>query len=287
MAADLELLRTILLFAAPLLVAAIGELVAERAGIVNIGIEGMMLAGALGAWLANVHLGIAAGIAGGIVAAMILGLLFAAVILVFAADQIVAGAGLNLLALGLTGLVHRRLETAFGELPVHILSPWWLVIAAGLLAMGVWTFFALTRAGLELSAIGEAPQAADTAGVNVARRRLYAILFAAGCAGLGGAYLSTMRFGGFAENMTAGDGFLALALVIFGRWHPAGIVLAALFFGLVRAYANRFIVQGIAGESLAPLFNLLPYAVSLAALAGLAGRSRAPAALGRAYVRAG
>lgn len=285
MAPDLELLRNILLFAAPLLVAAVGELVAERAGIVNIGIEGMMLAGALGAWLANVHFGFAAGLAGAMASAMLLGLLFAAVILFFGADQIVAGAGVNLLALGLTGLIHRRVEASFGELAVHVLSPWWMVAAAGTLVIGTGAFFALTRAGLELSAIGEAPQAADTAGVPVNRRRLCAILFAAACAGLAGAYLSTMRFGGFAENMSGGDGFLALALVIFGRWRPLGLLLAALFFGLVRACANRFIVQGISSEALAPLFNLLPYAISLAALAGLAGRSRAPAALGRAYVR--
>lgn len=285
MTPDLELLRNLLLFAAPLLVAAVGELVAERAGIVNIGIEGMMLAGALGAWLANVHFGFAAGLAGAVAAAMLLGLLFATVILVFAADQIVAGTGVNLLALGLTGLLHRRLETAFGGMNVCVLSPWWMVGAAAALLAGTWAFFAITRAGLELSAIGEAPEAADTAGVPVNWRRLCAILFAAGCAGLAGAYLSTMRFGGFTEGMTAGDGFLALALVIFGRWHPLGLLLAALFFGLVRAYANRFIVQGISSEAMAPLFSLLPYAISIAALAGLAGRSRAPAWLGKPYAR--
>jgi simple sugar transport system permease protein len=271
-------------FAAPLLVAALGELVAERGGVVNIGIEGMMLAGALGAWAVDARLGRGAALVAAVLAAWALALPFALATLRFAADQIVTGTGINLLALGATGMIYKRFPSDFAEHVVGI-DPVYLVALAGLLAGTIWMFFRFTRAGLELSAIGEAPQAADTAGVPVGRGQFYAILFGSACAGLAGAYLSIMFNRGFAENMTDGAGFLALAIVIFGRWHPGGIVAAGLFFGLVHAVADH--LQTRAGFSAATLqmFHVLPYVVSLLALAGVAGQSGAPAALGRAYMR--
>ena len=282
---DVELLRAVMLFATPLLVAAIGELVVERAGVVNIGIEGMMLAGAVGGWLGNAYLGAGSGIAAGIASGMLVGLIFAAVVLSFAADQIVTGTGINLLALGATGLLFRRFEGTAGEMELHVIAPAWLAVMVPVLAAAAWIFFAYTRAGLELIAVGEAPAAADAAGVAVSRRRLAAILFGSACAGLAGAYLSTMRVRGFAENMTEGLGFLALAIVIFGRWNPWWVVAAGLFFGLVRAYADRLVVRGGFEGYVSPLFQMLPYVVSLMVLAGFAGKSRGPAALGKAYVR--
>jgi simple sugar transport system permease protein len=149
-----------------------------------------------------------------------------------------------------------------------------------------WAFLGCTRWGLELSTLGEAPEAADSAGVEVNRRRLWAILAGAACAGVAGAYLSTVRVQGFVENMTEGEGFLALAIVIFGRWHPGGILLAGLFFGVVRELAHVMETRpGFSGATL-QLFKIVPYAVSLLALAGVAGRSGAPASLGRNYERA-
>jgi simple sugar transport system permease protein len=282
---DVELLRAVLLFATPLLVAAIGELVVERAGVVNIGIEGMMLAGGVGAWLGNAYLGATVGVVGGIVSGMSIALIFAVVVLVFSADQIVTGTGINLLALGLTGLLFRRFEGGVDEMALRVIAPLWLAAVVPVLAGAVWVFIAYTRAGLELVAVGESPAAADAAGVPVTRRRLYAILFGGACAGLAGAYLSTMRVRGFAENMTEGLGFLALAIVIFGRWNPWWVAAAGLFFGLVRAYAERLIIQGGFQSYVSPLFQMLPYVVSLMVLAGFAGRSRGPTGLGRPYVR--
>jgi simple sugar transport system permease protein len=154
-----------------------------------------------------------------------------------------------------------------------------------LLGLVVWAYFRFTRAGLEHAAIGESPEAADSAGVSVQLRKLGAILFGAACAGLAGAYLSTMRVWAFTENMTDGMGFLALAIVIFGRWSAWGILLAGLFFGLVRAGVDALNVSRFARADLENLFNMLPYALSLAALAGLAGRSPAPAALGKVWAR--
>jgi simple sugar transport system permease protein len=273
------------LFATPLLVAAVGELVVERAGVVNIGIEGMMLTGALAAWVANGYLGPGAGVVAGIVAAVVLAMPFAAAAIGFGADQIVTGTGINLLALGATAMAYKRLDEPMAAQTLTAINPAWMTaIAIGMIVLA-WAYLRFTRGGLELAAIGESPQAADAAGVGVNRRKVGAIFVGAACAGLAGSYLSTMRVQGFVENMTEGQGFLALAIVIFGRWHAGGVLAAALFFGGVRAVANVLETRSGYGGATLQLFKILPYAVSLLALAGVAGRSGAPAALGRAYAR--
>jgi simple sugar transport system permease protein len=277
------------LFATPVLVAAAGELVVERAGVVNIGIEGMMLAGALAAWVANGYAGPAwgpaAGVGAAVGAAAAIGAIFAVVSVVFAADQIVAGAGVNLLAFGGTSMLYKQVGRAMAERTVTGTSPWWMTMVAGGLVVLTWAYLRFTRGGLELTAIGEAPDAAESAGVPVVRRRVGAVLFGAACAGLAGAYLSTMRVRQFAENMTEGAGFLALAIVIFGRWRAWGVLAAAVFFGVVREVGNSLATRGGQSDSLNQLLKAMPYVVSLLALAGVAARSGAPAALGRAYVR--
>lgn len=279
-----SVLPAILSFATPLILAALGELVVERAGVVNIGIEGMMLAGALGAWAVDGWHGPIAGILAAVFSAMALAVPFAIATLVFAADQIVTGTGINLLALGLTGMINKLVPQQIGERVVGV-DVMWLIVLTPLMAALVWGYLRFTRSGLELMAIGEAPQAADTAGIAVNRRKFFAILFGAACAGLAGAYLSIMYNRLFTENMTDGIGFLALAMVIFGRWNAGGIVAAGLFFGLIRAIAN--VIETRSGFSPAVLrtFGMLPYVVSLAALAGVAGKSGSPAGLGKAYVR--
>jgi ABC-type uncharacterized transport system permease subunit len=278
------LLPAILVFATPLILAALGELVVERAGVVNIGIEGMMLAGALGAWAADAWYGPAAGVLASIAAAMVLALPFAVATLGFAADQIVTGTGINLLALGLTGMVYKLVPEERAARVVGV-NKAWLIVMTPLMAAAVWCYLRYTRWGLELTAIGESPQAADTAGVAVNRRKFYAVMFGAACAGLAGAYLSIMYNRGFIENMTDGTGFLAVAMVIFGRWNAWGIVAAGLFFGLVRAIANLLEVRSGFPPAMLRMFAMLPYVVSLAALAGVAGKSGSPAGLGKAYVR--
>jgi len=279
------MLTAAILFATPLLIAAIGELIVERGGVVNIGIEGMMLMGAMAAAVVNASTGSAtAGILAGIGAALMLGLLFALVTLVYAADQIVTGAGINLLALGASGAIYERLNNPGA--PIIGIWPHYMSIFALMLAAAAWMFLWRMRPGLELAAIGESPQAADAAGIPVGRRRLYALLFGASCAGLAGAYLSTMRVQQFVENMTGGQGFLALAIVIFGRWSAPGIVAATLFFGLVSAARDRLQLSPSIDQSVARLISTLPYVLSLAALATVTARAKAPAALGQAYVRA-
>jgi simple sugar transport system permease protein len=271
-------------FATPLIVAALGELVSERCGVVNISIEGMMLAGALGAWLGDAWHGPVAALIAAVLAAWMLAIPFAWITLRWGANQIVAGTGINLLALGATGMVFKLVPGSLGQ-NVGGIDKRHMVMFWPFLALGVWAFFRFTRGGLELCAIGQAPHAADTAGVPVARRQFYAILFGAACAGLAGAYLSIMFNRTFTPNMTDGVGFLALAMVIFGRWRAGGVVAAGMLFGLVRARADHLQTRsGFSPVSL-ELFAMLPYVVSLAALAGVAGQSGAPAFLGRPYVR--
>jgi ABC-type uncharacterized transport system permease subunit len=280
----LSLIPAVCYFATPLILAALGELIVERAGVVNIGIEGMMLTGALGAWAVDGFYGRTAGIAAAMICSMVLAIPFCIAILVFAADQIVTGTGINLLALGLTGMIYKLLPAELGSrvAGVNVVA---LMIATPLVGVLIWGYLRFTRSGLELAAIGESPRAADTAGVAVNRRKWLAILFGAACAGLAGAYLSIMYNRSFTENMTDGVGFLALAMVIFGRWNAGGIIMAGLFFGLVRAMANTLETRVGFSPAVVRAFGMLPYVVSLAALAGVAGKSGAPAALGRAYVR--
>src|SRR5215208_5092440 len=163
------MLTAAILFATPLLIAAIGELIVERSGVVNISIEGMMLIGAMAAAMVNAGTAsVAAGIVAAIAAAVVLGIVFAAVTLVFAADQIVTGAGINLLALGVSGAIFERFNNPGA--PIFGIWPYWISISALFLAAAAWVFLRLMRPGLELSAIGESPQAADAAGVSVSRR---------------------------------------------------------------------------------------------------------------------
>jgi simple sugar transport system permease protein len=296
------LLEAAVRLAAPLLLAALGELVVERAGVVNIGIEGMMLTGAFVAIVATLATGSPLlGVVAAAAAAAALGALFAAFAVVRKVDQIVVGTAINLLALGATGLGVRALYA--GNVPTTPHTPEVLVsglgatpllgavlfrqpayVAASLaLALGVGLFLARTRPGLRLRAVGEHARAADAEGVGVDRVRFAAVL-AGGCAaGLGGAVLSLGQAHTFSEGMTAGRGFIALAIVIFGRWRAAGIVAASLFFGAANALQFRLQARGFPVPYAA--FLMLPYLLTLAVLALATGRARAPADLARPYRR--
>jgi simple sugar transport system permease protein len=298
------LLEAAVRLAAPLLLAALGELVVERAGLVNVGIEGMMLAGAFAAFAAAAATGSPAlGAAAALAAALALGALFAAFAVLLRADQIVVGTALNLLALGATGLGLRAAfpagasdapGVAEAALPglagLPLLGPLllrqsvyvWLGLA---LCAGVAAFLARTRAGLVLRAVGEAARAADAEGVPVQAVRCAAVLFGAAAAGLAGSILTLSQSHVFTEGMTAGRGFIALTIVIFGRWRPAGALGAALFFGLASALQFRLQARGLGIPY--PLFLMFPYAVTLAVLAFASGGARAPADLGRPYAREG
>ncbi len=295
-------------FATPLVFASIGGLFSERSGVVNIGLEGMMLMGAFfgiygadrtDSWVAGIFIGMAAGAA--------LALVHAFFSIHLRSDQIVSGTAVNFLALGITGYVYIDiygaegtsevpavpdvhlsflgsvpphglgvfLEKAFGQLNLMI----WLALATVVLAYIV---IFKTAIGLRIRAVGEHPRAADTVGISVYATRYAAVTASGALAAMGGVYLSLGFVHSFTENMTAGRGFIALAALIFGKWRPFGALGAALLFGFASAVAPRF--ENVESwATYGTLFQAFPYLLTLIAVAGVIGRSIPPAAIGRPY----
>lgn len=274
----LALLASTLAYATPLLLAALGELVGERSGTLNIGLEGMMLCGAwAGAAASFMAKSGPVGLAAAMLAGMAMAAIFALLVINLRADAIVVGTGLNLFALGLTGTLHRAFGLRFGEYQSVALPQYLFTATAAIAALILWWGLHRTRSGLKLKAVGEYPAAAETAGVSVPRTRWLATLFNGALCGAAGAFLSMSQTDSFAENMTIGRGFIALTVVIFGRWSPLGAVGAALLFGA--AEASQHYLQLKFNDNLYPLLLMLPYVITLLTLAGFAGNTRAPAAL--------
>jgi simple sugar transport system permease protein len=286
--------------ATPLVFASMGGMFSERSGVVNIGLEGLMLisafAGVAGAYFTgSAWLGLLAALGAGLFFALI----HAVMTVVFEADHIISGTAINLLALGGTGflmqIVFDRGGTSpnidgFGNVPLPLLSqipilgPVFFeqsVLVYLMYALIPVTFFMVfkTPFGLRLRGTGEAPEAVDTAGVSVTRMRIYGVALSGLLAALGGAYLSMGLLSAFTENMTGGRGFIALAALIFGRWNPIGAAGAAVLFGFAQAITFR------AGGDVIPqeFIQMLPYVLTILVLAGFGGRAIAPAALGKPY----
>ena len=285
--------------ATPLVLAATGETVTERAGVINLGIEGMMLAGALAATLGATAWGPWAGVLCAVGAGMLLASVFALLTVGVRADQIITGTAITLAAVGLTGTIYRQVYGMDGagltiptlptiavpglaRIPVlgpaffHQPAPTYLALAA--LPLVWWVLFR-TRLGLALRATGEAAAMARVAGVRTTMIRSGATIVGGGFAGLAGASLVLAQVGTFAEGMTAGRGYVAIDIVVLGRWHPAGVALGTLFFGV--ATSLQYLVQAIGLDAPYHLFLMLPYVLTLLALAGAVGRVRAPGDLGR------
>ncbi len=297
------LLASAVALAVPLALAALGEAVTERAGVINIGLEGSVIWGALAGALGSLALGPYAGLASGTLAGGAVALLFAAFAVRLNTDQIITGTAVTIGSLGFTGAVFQSRFGATGvaldlgtapTLAVPLLSRLPVLgpaffeqaipayVAYCMVPVLAWFLFR-TRWGLELRAAGEAPDAAHAAGVPVVHVRMMATLFGGLMAGLAGAHLSLVYTGTFAENMSAGRGFIAIAVVVLGRWRPAWIFASALFFGA--AQALQFALQAISIDLPYPVFLGLPYVLCLAALAGWFGRSQAPGALGQPWPR--
>jgi general nucleoside transport system permease protein len=285
--------------ATPLALAAAGELVVERAGIINIGLEGVILAGAFGALVGATHGGTPLGYAIGAAAGMLASFLFALIVVSARGDQIITGMALTLLSLGVTGTLYR---TWYGEagaaLSIATSGPLPIVGLSRLPLIGkavfaqpaitylayatvplLWWWMTRTHAGLSLRAIGESPLAAEAAGVPMRHFRFGALLYGGAMGGLAGAALVLAQAGTFVEGMSAGRGFIAIAIVVLGRWHPIGVALAALLFGGTTAL--QYLAQAMGLDLPYQLFLALPYALTLAALAGVAGRATPPATLAR------
>lgn len=284
--------------ATPLLFASLGETVAERAGIINLGVEGALIAGAFGALVGASHFGVPGGIVLAIAMGTLVGAVFAALVVGCRADQIISGTAVSMLALGATGALYRVLYGAAGAgltIPtLHVVRAPGLasipIVGTALFAQPIttyllyplipftWWWLYRTHFGLALRACGESPEAARTAGVRVNVVRMFALLFAGALGGLGGAVLVLAQSGTFAEGMSAGRGFMAIAIVVLGRWHPFGVAIAALLFGAASALQTLF--QALGSPLPYQLFLSLPYVLAILALAGLGSRSRAPDKLG-------
>lgn len=297
-----ELATASIRLSAPLLYAGLGELIAERAGMLNIALEGTMLVSAYAGTVVALDTGSAAmGLAAAVLAGMVFSSLFAWLTVGRAADQILAGTALNLVAFGLTGLLYRqRFGTTGAALTVPTIPAWRVPILADLPGLGplffehdllvygafalvpvTWMFLRRTWPGLALRAAGENPAALEAAGVSVRRVRVAALLAEGALAGLAGAYLSLAHAGTFIEGITAGRGFIALAIVVSGRWHPAGVLGVALLFGA--ATAAQFQLQASSLGVSYQFIRMGPYLLTLAVLAATGSRrsrSAAPAALG-------
>ena len=271
--------------ATPLLIAALGELAAERSGVLNIGIEGMMLGGAFAAFAVGVGTGSAwAGLLAAALAGAALAALFASFVLWRRADPIVCGAALNLLALGATGSAYRLLFPADAPLEGAPALPDF-VFPGLALALLVATALVLsrTRFGLGLRAAGESAEAAHAQGVAVLRIRWQASIAGGACAGLAGAGLVLWLADSFVEGMTSGRGFIALALVLFGGYRPLRIAGGALLFGA--ASALQFRLQAAGAQIPYSLLLMTPYLLTLIVLALFAGRARPPADLAKPFRR--
>ena len=280
----LSLLFSAIRLATPMLLAALGGLYSERSGVINIGLEGLMLAGAFTAatvtyYSHNPWVGMLAAILAGVGVAWI----HAVACIRYRADQVVSGMAINILFLGVPALLSGALFESTGatpQIPQGQLLPLAPIVLAFALVPVTWWVLNRTPFGLRLRAVGENPEAADTAGVNVARIRYAGVLLSGALAAIGGAYLSTGQSSLFTRNMTAGRGFIALAALIFGKWRPVQTMLACLLFGVAEALSIQ--MQGVVAIPV-QLIQIVPYVLTLVVLAGLIGRARAPQALGRPY----
>ncbi len=298
-----------LVFMTPLTFAAIGGMVSERSGVVNIGLEGMMLMGAFfGAWGADRTSSWVAGLAIGVLSGGVLALIYAFFAIHLRADQIVGGTAVNFLALGITGYLYNDIYGNkgtpadlpavpnihldwLGSIPPHELGTFLKDSFSGISLMTVFAFGAVvlswivvfkTPLGLRVRACGEHPRAADTVGINVYAVRYGAVVVSGLLAAMGGVFLSIGYVHSFTENLTAGRGFIALAAMIFGNWRPFGALAATLLFGFSSALAPQ--LENVdAWANYSTLFAALPYLLTLIAVAGVIGRTVPPAADGRPY----
>ena len=298
------MLQSTVLRATPITLGALGGVLCERSGIVNIAIEGMMLAAAFtGALVASAAGDQLVGLAGAVAVGGLLGLVLALLSIRYRVDQIIGGTVINIFALGITSFLSAKVFSDYQELNspgvmrvvrVPLLSDL-PVLGPILFANNVFVYAMLvlvpvltvalfrTRWGLRVRAVGEHPRAADTVGIDVLQVRYRSVVLGGMVAGLAGAFFTLGSVGRFDENMTAGRGFIALAALIFGRWHPVGALAAALVFGFAESLQSKLAI--LATPIPSEFLLMAPYVVTLLVVAGVVGRSRAPAADGQPYVK--
>jgi general nucleoside transport system permease protein len=297
------MLQATMVRAVPIALGGLAGVLCERVAVVNIAIEGMLLAGAFTGALMGSLLGGWGGLLSAVVIGGLFGFILAALVVTYRMDQIIAGVVINLFVLGLTSYVssqvfaeHRFLNNApvfrawkipiLGDIPVigPMLFNQNLFIYGALVLVATATYYLFhTRYGLRARAVGEHPRAADTLGINVYRTRYIHVTLGGMVAGFGGAWFTLGSVGRFDENMTGGRGFIGLAAMIFGRWHPVGALLAALVFGFADSLQQKLALLNTPIPS--EFLSMAPYIATIIVVAGLIGRARAPAADGKPYVK--
>lgn len=307
-----QLLNTTLVFATALIFGALGGIFSERSGVVNIGIEGLMIAGAFASAVGTYYAeradlgGLAPwlGMIAAVLFALIFALIHAVAAITFKANQVISGIVINFLAAGSTLYLVKILFQGSGQTETlnEVFAKWGVpllsqipLIGYGMFTAYPTTFIAVafvavtyyvlyrTPFGLRLRSVGEHPSAADTVGIKVKRIRYIAILISGALAGLGGATITLTTTSNFSHNSISGQGFIAIAAMIFGKWHPVGALGAALFFGMAQALRNFLQLFEFAQRIPQEFMFMLPYVLTILVLAGAVGRSRAPAALGEPY----
>ena len=297
------MLRSAVILSVVVVIGALTGLMCERVGVINIGIEGQLLAAAFAGVVLSSAFGTAAGILGAVITGGLLGWLLAWLTIRFHVDQIIAGVVINFLALGLTSLMSARILADVQSLnaperipairipllaDIPVIGPMffdhtYFVYGMFILVMAIHLGLFYTRWGLRSRSVGEHPKAADTAGINVFRVRYRNVILGGMIAGFGGAFLGLAQVARFEEDMTGGIGFIGLAAMIFGRWLPFGVLGAGLVFGLARSLQQKVAIFNIGIPS--EFLLMLPYVVTIVVVAGVVGRTRPPAADGQPYIK--
>jgi ABC-type uncharacterized transport system permease subunit len=287
---NIALIWSTIRLSTPLILAALGGLFSERSGVINIALEGMMLAGAFTAAAVTYAAGNPyVGLLAGMLAGMLIAGIHAVACIRYKADQVVTGTAINILMIGMPAFLSGAFFLSSGstpQIPKEHLIPWIPIIIAFALVPLSWYVLYKTPFGLRLRSVGENPEAADAAGIPVARMRYAGVLLSGVLAGIGGAYLSIGQSSLFTRNMTSGRGFIALAALIFGKWRPFQTLLACLLFGFTEAISIQ--MQGVvklpSGDDIPVQFiQMVPYILTIVVLAGFIGSSRPPRALGIPY----
>jgi simple sugar transport system permease protein len=297
------MLESTIVRAVPIALGGLVGVLSERVAVVNIGIEGMLLSGAFTGAVVGSLLGGWGGLVAAIIVGGLMGLMLGALVITYRVDQIIAGVAINLFVLGLTSYVSSQVLTQYrwlnnapvfrgieipflSDLPVvgRVLFQQNIFVYGAAIMIAVATYYLFhTRMGLRARAVGEHPEAADTLGINVYRLRYINVTIGGMVAGFGGAWFTLGSVGRFDDNMTGGRGFIGLAAMIFGRWHPVGALLAALVFGFADSLQQKLAILQVPIPS--EFLAMAPYIATIVLVAGIVGRARAPAADGKPYIK--
>ena len=280
----LFILKQTIIIAPPILITAVGACLSELSGVVNIGLEGMMLSGAFAAAVVNIYTGNPyLGIIAGIIVGGLISIIHAVISIHLKGNQIVSGVAINLFAVSTTGYLIKAIFNSAGSTPKAAVGANTLLVLTIVYVLAILTYFVVYKTvfGLRLRTVGEHPLAADTVGISVYKYRYMGVILSGMFAGLGGSYMSTVILQHFTNNMTAGRGFMALAAMIFGKWNPLGAIIASLLFSFGQAFAGN--AKALALPIPQQFIEMGPYILTLIVLIGFIGKARAPKASGKPY----